>query len=89
MRLEAAIEFIEHDARLDHAAFVLDIKREDAAKMFRAINDEAAVDGLAALRRAAPARSDGHALIPREVEGAPGRIHGLGHDHARRHHLIM
>jgi len=57
VRLELAIEVIEHDAGLDHAAPACHIEIEDAIEIFRAVDHEGMVDGLAALRRSAAARS--------------------------------
>ena len=61
-RFQRAIEFVEHDARLDHAAARRGIERDDAVEMSRAIDDQRLVDGLPGLRRAAAARRDRHAF---------------------------
>src|SRR6202035_2662717 len=50
MLLELTVEVVEHDPRLDHASAVLDIERDDAVQMLGEIDDDAVIDGLAALR---------------------------------------
>ena len=56
MRLELAVEIVEHDPRLDHAGPVFDVERDDAVQVLGEIDDDAVIDGLAALRGAAAAR---------------------------------
>ena len=58
MLFELPVEVVEHDARLDHAGAVLDVERDDAVQVFGEIDDDAVIDGLAALRGAAAARRD-------------------------------
>ena len=57
MFFELPVEVVEHDARLDHAGAVLDVERDDAVQMFGKVDDDAVIDGLAALRGAAAARA--------------------------------
>ena len=40
MRLEPAIELIEHDPRLDRAAFSRDVELDHVIEIFRAIDDQ-------------------------------------------------
>ena len=67
MRAQLPVEIVEHDAGLDHAGALLDIEREDAVEMFGEVDDDAAIDGLAALRGAAAARRDGKAVLARDA----------------------
>jgi len=89
VRLELAIEVIEHDAGLDDAASARHIEIEDTVEIFRAVDHEGMVDGLAALRRSTPARQHRHALRPRQRDGALGLRNGPWRHHADRHHLVM
>jgi len=68
--LQGAVEVVEHESGLDHAAAARDIQGQQTAEVLRPVDDEAAVDGLPALRGAAPARRDRHALVPGDLEGA-------------------
>ena len=63
MLFELPVEVVEHDARLDHAGSVFDVERDDAVQVLREIDDDAVIDGLAALRGAAAARRDDPALV--------------------------
>ena len=58
MRPELAVEVVEHDVGLDHAAPVLDIEGEDAVQVLGEVDHQPVVDRLAALRGAAAARRD-------------------------------
>ena len=69
-------------------AAVLDVEREDAVQVFREIDDDAVIDGLAALRGAAAARGDDPPRIARDRERPQRLVHGAGHHHARRHDLV-
>ena len=88
MRLELAVEIVEHDARLDHAGAVLDIQRDDAVQVFREIDDDAVIDGLAALRGAAAARRHDPALVAADRQRPQRLVHGFGDDHACGHDLV-
>src|SRR5205085_7016267 len=55
---ELAVEVVEHDAGFDDATAVLDVEREDAVEVLGEIDDDAVIDGLAALRSAAAAGGD-------------------------------
>ena len=62
MRLERAVEIVEHDAGLDRAAPVADVELDDPVEMLRAVDDQRRVHRLPALRGAAAARQ--HADTP-------------------------
>lgn len=66
MRLELPVEIVEHDARLDHAGAVLDVERQDAVQIFREIDYDAVIDGLAALRSATATRRHDSPVVPRD-----------------------
>ena len=85
---EPAVEVVEHDAGLDHAGAVLDVERDDAVQMFREIDDDAVVDGLAALRGAAAARRDDPSGVAGDRQRPQRLVHGPGHHHARGHDLV-
>ena len=82
------VEIVEHDAGLDHARPILDIEREDAAQVFREVDNNAVIDGLAALRGAAAARRDDPPVVPGNGERPQGLVHGARHDHALGHDLV-
>ena len=63
VRLELTVQFVEHDAGLDHAAPLLDIQRDHLVEMFRAIDDQGTIDRLAALRSARAARKHTDASV--------------------------
>ena len=85
---ELPVEVVQHDARLDHARAVLDVERKDAVQVFREIDDDAVIDGLAALRGSAAARGDDPALIPRNRQRPQRLVHGAGNHDAGRHDLV-
>ena len=89
MRLERAIEIIEHDARLDRAAAPRDIEIEDAVQIFRAVDDQRMVDRLPALRSAAAARQYGHPLLAGERDGALRLRNRARRDDTDWHDLVM
>ena len=62
VRLELAVELVEHDARLDRAACALDVEIEDAGQVFGAVDHQRGADGLPGLRGAAAARQHGDAF---------------------------
>ena len=85
---EHPVQLVEHEAGLDPAAPVLDVELEQAVHVARAVDDEPAVDGLAALRGAAAAAGDRHAELAR---GGQARAHVVGVARAgdrERHHLV-
>src|SRR3954451_4876504 len=88
MLLELAVKVIEHDARLDHAAMVCDIERDDAVQMLRYIDNDAVIYGLTALRGAATAWRDHLPGIAADRQRPQGLIHVPGNHHSRRHDLI-
>ena len=57
VRLELAVQFVEHDARLDHAAAAGGVDLDQAVEIFRAVDDQREIDRLPALRGAAAARA--------------------------------
>ena len=88
MLFELAVEVVEHDAGLDHASAVLDIEREDPVQVFGEIDDDAAVDRLAALRSAAAARGDDQAVVAGDRKRAQRLIDGAGDHDPERHDLV-
>ena len=86
---QGAVEIVEHDAGLDHAAAARDIELQQAVEIFGAIQDQRMVDRLPALRGAAAAREHGDALFLRNRYRAIGFIDRFGGDYAHRHHLVM
>src|SRR5262245_63145407 len=54
VRLEAAIELVEHNAGLDHAAPAADVELDEMIEIFRAVDDERRIDGLTGRRGARP-----------------------------------
>ena len=89
MRLELAIEFVEHHARLDRAAARGDVEIDQLVEMARAIDDQRVVDGLSALRRAATARGDAHAVFSGDIDRPVGFFNRPRCDHTNRHDLIV
>ena len=86
--LELTVEVVEHDAGFDDATAVLDVEREDAVEVLGEIDDDAVIDGLAALRRAAAAGGDGSTVLPRNGERPQRLVDGFRDDHAKRHDLV-
>ena len=89
VRLELAVEIVEHDARLDRAAGALDVEIEDARQIFRAIDDQRFADRLPGLRRSAAARQHGRTLAARNRYRPIGFFDGARRDHAHRHDLVV
>ena len=89
VRLELAVELVEHDAGLDHAAAAGDVELDHIVEIFRAVDDQRGVDGLAALRGAAAARRDRHALLPRDRNRPRRLVDAARRHHAHRHDLIV
>ncbi len=89
VRLEPAVELIEHDAGLDDAAPAGDVELDHMVEMFRAVDDQRRIDGLARLRGAAAARQHAHALLARQRQRVLDLLHRARHHHADRHHLVM
>src|SRR3979409_2571673 len=88
MFLKLPVEVVEHDPRFDYAGTIFDVKRDDAVQMFGKIDDDAVIDGLAALRRPAAARRDDPAFVTGDAERPQRLVHGPGDHHAERQHLI-
>ena len=89
MGFEVAVELVEHDAGLDHAAPSRNVELNDAVEIFGAVDDEGAIDGLAALGGAAAARQHGHAFLARQRNGALGLRDRARRHHPDRHDLVM
>src|SRR5262245_28874182 len=89
VRLEAAIELVEHDPWLDHAAPAADVELDEMIEIFRAVDDERGIDGLAGLRGARSPRQHAHALLARKRERVLGLFHRARRDDADRHDLVL
>ena len=89
MRLELAIEIVEHDTGLDRAAGALDVEIQNAREIFRAIDDQRFPDRLSGLRRSAAARQKRCTLATRDRNGPIGFFNGARRDNAHRHDLIV
>ncbi len=88
MLLELTVQVVEHDSGFDHAAAVLDIQRKDAIKVFREIDDDAVIDGLAALRGTAAARGNDAAVISRDGQRPQRLFHGAWNHDPCGHDLV-
>ena len=88
MLLELPVEVIEHDAGLDAAGAARGVEIEQPIEKAGAVDDEARIDRLAALRRAATARRYRYPRIPRNRQGRLRRLHRPRHHDARRHDLV-
>ena len=88
MLFELPVEVVEHNARFDHASPVFDVERDDAIQVFGKIDDDAVIDGLAALRSAAAARRDDHALGAADGQRPQRFVGAARHHHAGRHDLV-
>ena len=64
-------------------AAVLDVERNDAVQVFGEIDDDAVIDGLAALRGSAAARGDDPPVVPRDRQRPQRLVHGAGNHDAR------
>ncbi len=89
VRTELPVELIEHDAGLDHAAPRRDVELQDMVEIFRAVDHQRLVDGLAGLRGAAAARQHADALLARQRQRVFGFLDRLRGDHAERHDLVV
>ena len=85
---QLAVQVVEHDAGFDHAGSRLDIERQDLVEVLGDVDDNAAVDRLAALRGAAAARGDDAASLARDGHRAQRIVHRARHHHAAWHDLI-
>ena len=88
MLLELAVEVVEHDPRFDHAGAAFDVEGDNPIQVFGKIDDDAVIDGLAALRGAAAARRDDPPLVAGNRQCAQRLVHGSGDHDARRHDLV-
>src|SRR5947209_18758889 len=89
VRLEPAIELAEHDAWLDHAAPAGDVELDEMIEIFRAVDDERGIDGLAGLRGTGSPRQHAHALLARKRERVLRFFHRARRDDAERHDLVV
>ena len=89
MRTQLAIEVVEHDAGLDHAAPVLGIEFENAVQVFRTIDHQRMVDRLAALGGAATSREHGCSFLIGQTNRRLGLFYCARHNDAERHHLVV
>jgi hypothetical protein len=62
--------------------------RQDLPQVLGAVDDQRAVDGLAALAGPAAARQHGHAFLPADRHGGGDVLRGAGHQHADGLHLV-
>jgi len=85
---ELTVEIVEHDSRLDHAGSALRVERDDAVEMFGEVDDDAVIDGLAALRGAAAARRDGPPGVAGNRQRPQRLVDAARHHHAGRHDLV-
>ena len=66
----------------------LSTSSERSVQMLGNIDDDAVVDGLAALRGAAAARRDDPAVVPGNGKRPQRLVHGPGDHDAQRRHLV-
>jgi hypothetical protein len=76
MGLERPVQFVQHDAGLDHAAPVGGIDLDDAVEVPRGVEDQRLIDRLAALRRAAAARQHADTRVAGNCERR-GHVRGV------------
>src|SRR5919197_1219611 len=89
MRLEPAIELVEHDAGLDDAAAAGHVKLDDVVEIFRAVDDQRGIARLARLRSPRAPRQDADALLARNRQRMLCLLHRARRDDAERHDLVM
>src|SRR5260221_12225932 len=89
MRLEPAVELIENDAGLDHAAPAGHIELDQVVEIFRAVEDERGIDCLPGLRGSGAAREHAHALLARNRYRVLGCLGRTRRDDADRHDLVV
>jgi hypothetical protein len=89
MRLQLAIEIVQHDAGLHRHGAAFHIQRQDAVEMLGAVDDEARIDSLSALAGATTPRGDGKPLFARQRQCGHRAVHAARHNNARRHDLIV
>ena len=88
VRLQEPVEIVEDDARLDHRATARDVQLQELVEMLRRVDDQAGIDRLAALRRAAAAHGQRQPLLAAGVERRRHVVAGAGDDHAGGHDLV-
>ncbi len=88
MGLQDRIEVREHEARLDQGGACLRVDVENVAKVFGAVDNDGAVDGLAALTGAAAARQHGNTGFAGDGKRGGDIVDGFGHDHADGFDLV-
>ena len=89
VRLELAIESVEHNPGLDRAARALEVEIEDAGEVFGTVHHQRFADGLPGLRGSAAARQHADAFGAGKPNRPFGFLDGAGGDHADRHDLVM
>ena len=82
------VEIIEHDPRLDHAGPVFDVERDDAVEMLGEVDNDAVIDGLAALRGAAAARRHDPPVVAGDGQRPQRFVDAARDHHAGRHDLV-
>jgi hypothetical protein len=88
VRLQRRVEVAEHEAGLDQRRTRRDVDLDEAAQVLRAVEHDRAVDGLAALARAAAARQDRDAEVAGDGQRRLQVVAGLRHDDAERLDLV-
>ena len=88
MLFQLPVEIVEHDSGFDHAGSIFDVERDDAVQVLGKVDDDAVIDGLAALRGAATAWRHDPAIVAADRECAQRFVDGARHHHAGRHDLV-
>jgi hypothetical protein len=89
VRLEPAIELVQHDARLHHAAPAGHVESDEVVEIFRAVDDERGIDRLAGLGGARAPCQHARALLARNRERVLGFFPRARRDDAERHDLVV
>ena len=89
VRRQRAIQLVEDDAGLDGDPTRRRVEVDYVVEMLADVDDQRLSDGLAALRRAAAARQDGHAFIGGDLQDAVDVLRRLWHHDADRLDLIV
>jgi len=89
VRLELAVEVVEHDTGLDRAARAFEVEIENAGQIFGAIHHQRFADGLPGLRGSAAARQHAGAFATGYSYRPFGFFYRARRDHADRHDLVM
>src|SRR5262249_31038200 len=89
MRLQRAVELVEHDAGLHDAPSPREIDVDDAGEIFRTVEHQRFVYRLAGLRSASAARQHDCALVTRKSDGTRRPLDVARRYDSDRHHLIV